>query len=174
MRCQPRRSLLSALVREEGEMRQLGCVAVLALVGLGFAIPVAAVYPGELAAPRAASSAEDPPSPPARSPEERVTIEFGAGSSRLSNAGKAKLDEAALEMKQDPDLRAQVLGYTDASGSPEDDQQISERRAETLKNYLVTRHGIDPSRITTEGKGSADSTGDPAKHRRAVLTLTDA
>src|SRR5699024_12810583 len=33
---------------------------------------------------------------------------------------------------------------------------LSEQRAEAVKEYLVQRHGIDPSRITTEGRGSAD------------------
>jgi outer membrane protein OmpA-like peptidoglycan-associated protein len=75
-------------------------------------------------------------------------------------------------MKQDPELRAQVLGYTDPSGSPEGNQRISEQRAQAVKNYLVTRHGIDPGRITTEGRGSQDSTGNPEEDRRAVVILT--
>jgi OOP family OmpA-OmpF porin len=120
----------------------------------------------------AAARAESPPSPPPRAADERVTILFNPGSARLSNVGKARLDEVALQMKQDPALRAQVTGYTDASGSPDADQRISEQRAEAVKNYLVTRHGIDPSRIAAEGKGAADSTGDPVQDRRAVLTVT--
>jgi len=65
-----------------------------------------------------------------------------------------------------------VLGYTDNTGSPASQQKISEQRAQAVKNYLVTRHGIDPSRITTEGRGSADSTGNPEQDRRAVVILT--
>ena len=75
-------------------------------------------------------------------------------------------------MKQDPSLRAQVLGYTDASGNAAGNQRMSDQRAQAVKNYLVTRHGIDPSRITTEGRGSQDSTGDAAQDRRAVVILT--
>jgi outer membrane protein OmpA-like peptidoglycan-associated protein len=113
-----------------------------------------------------------PPPAPAPKPEERVTVNFTAGSARLSNIAKAKLDEVALKMKQDPTLRAQVLGYTDASGNADANQRMSEQRAQAVKNYLVTRHGIDPSRITTEGRGSADSTGNPEQDRRAVVILT--
>ena len=113
-----------------------------------------------------------PPPAPAPKPEVRVTVNFTAGSARLSNIAKAKLDEVALQMKQDPTLRAQVLGYTDNTGSPASQQKISEQRAQAVKNYLVTRHGIDPSRITTEGRGSADSTGNGADDRRAVVILT--
>jgi OOP family OmpA-OmpF porin len=75
-------------------------------------------------------------------------------------------------MKQDPTLHAQVLGYTDASGNAASNQRMSEQRAQAVKNYLVTRHGIDPSRITTEGRGSQDSTGNAAQDRRAVVILT--
>ncbi|HSG39159.1 MAG TPA: OmpA family protein [Thermoanaerobaculia bacterium] len=115
-----------------------------------------------------------PPPPPAPEPrpEERVTVNFTPGSARLSNIAKAKLDEVALRMRQDPELRATVLGYTDPSGSPEGNQRMSEQRAQAVKNYLVTRHGIDPSRITTEGRGSQDSTGNPEQDRRAVVILT--
>jgi outer membrane protein OmpA-like peptidoglycan-associated protein len=113
-----------------------------------------------------------PPPAPAPKPEERVTVNFTPGSARLSNIAKAKLDEVALKMKQDPTLRAQVLGYTDASGNAAANQRISEQRAQAVKNYLVSRHGIDPSRITTEGRGSQDSTGNAAEDRRAVVILT--
>jgi outer membrane protein OmpA-like peptidoglycan-associated protein len=82
-----------------------------------------------------------------------VTCEFTPGSARTSNICKAKLDEVALRMKQDPDATAQVIGYADGStGTPAANQRIAEQRAEAVKNYLVTRHGIDPSRITTEGQ----------------------
>jgi outer membrane protein OmpA-like peptidoglycan-associated protein len=112
-----------------------------------------------------------PPPAPAPQPEERVTVNFTPGSARLSNIAKAKLDEVALRMKQDPDARAEVIGYTDASGSAEGNQRMSEQRAEAVKNYLVTRHGIDPSRITTTGRGSAEATGNAENDRRAVVII---
>jgi outer membrane protein OmpA-like peptidoglycan-associated protein len=99
----------------------------------------------------------------------RVTVNFTPGSARLSNIAKAKLDEVALQMKQDPSLRAQVIGYDSAGKGA---QRLSEQRAAAVKNYLVTRHGIDPNRITTEGRGSAESTGNAADDRRAVVILT--
>ena len=61
---------------------------------------------------------------------------------------------------------------TPASGSAQAEPQISEQRAAQVKDYLVTRHGIDPSRITTEGRTSAESTADPEQDRRAVVTLS--
>ncbi|HVG09207.1 MAG TPA: OmpA family protein [Thermoanaerobaculia bacterium] len=96
-----------------------------------------------------------PPPPPAPPAPERmeVTCDFTSGSARTSNICKARLDEVALRMKQESDATAQVIGYADGtSGSQSANQRVAEQRAEAVKNYLVTRHGIDPSRITTEGQ----------------------
>lgn len=122
--------------------------------------------------PRAETPPPPPPPAPAPPVEERVTVNFTPGSARLSNIAKAKLDEVALRMRQDPDIRAMVVGYTDASGSSDANQRMSEQRAEAVKNYLVTRHGIDPARIQTEGRGSAEASGDAEQDRRAVVILT--
>jgi outer membrane protein OmpA-like peptidoglycan-associated protein len=136
--------------------------------------PPAPAPPPEAPAPAPAPTPPPPPPPPAPAPrpEERVTVNFPPGSARLSNIAKAKLDEVALRMKQDSEVRAQVLGYSDASGNADANQRMSEQRAQAVKNYLVTRHGIDPSRITTEGRGSAEATGNAEQDRRAVVILT--
>jgi OOP family OmpA-OmpF porin len=95
----------------------------------------------------------------------------------VDNRCKATLDEVALRMKQEPERYALVLGYTDSAGSEAANQQMGLRRAEAVKSYLVTRHGIDPSRITTEGKGEVDPVGDNttaegrAQNRRVVIIL---
>jgi outer membrane protein OmpA-like peptidoglycan-associated protein len=99
-----------------------------------------------------------------------VTCNFTPGSARLSNICKAKFDEAALQMKQDPLRVAQVIGYSGAGEKA--GQRLSEQRANAAKSYLVTRHGIDPSRITTEGRDGNESTGDKAQDRRVVVILT--
>ena len=108
-----------------------------------------------------------PPPPPAPAPPERmeVTCEFTPGSARLSNICKAKLDEVALRMKQEPDSTAQVIGYAEsATGTESANQKAADSRASAVKNYLVTRHGIDPGRITTEGQVT--------DRRAAVVILT--
>ena len=80
-------------------------------------------------------------------------------------------------MKQDPALTAQVVGYSDNSGSDAANQKVSEQRSDAVKQYLISRHGIDASRITTEGRGSAEPVGDNAtaegrrQNRRAVVIL---
>lgn len=114
---------------------------------------------------------------PAPKPEVRETIHFGSGSARLSNIAKAKLDEVALRMKQDPAASALILGYTDGQGSPAGNQRLSLARAEAAKKYLVDRHGLDAGRIVVEGKGNAepvaanDSEAGRKDNRRAVIIV---
>ncbi|HEX2163717.1 MAG TPA: OmpA family protein [Thermoanaerobaculia bacterium] len=119
--------------------------------------------------------AAPPPPPPPPPPEERVeerVCYFAPGSARVDNACKAILDEVALLMQDRPEATGVVIGYSDEAGSEESNQAISLQRAENVKNWLVTRHGIDPSRITVEGRGEAEATGDANRDRRAVIQIT--
>jgi OOP family OmpA-OmpF porin len=117
-----------------------------------------------------------PPPPPPPPAEERVECPFDTGA-RLNNICKARLDEVALRMQQDPSLGAQVIGYTDNQGSAASQQKVSQQRADAVKQYLVQRHGVDAARIATEGRGSADAVGDNTtaegrrQNRRTVVVL---
>ena len=121
---------------------------------------------------------EQPVVPP-RQPQEirQDEIHFEPGSARLTNIAKAILDEVALRMKQEPSATALVIGYTDDRENTGPGQNLDRRRAEAVRDYLVTRHGIDPSRITVEGRGTSDPIGDNAtaegrlRNRRVVIRL---
>jgi outer membrane protein OmpA-like peptidoglycan-associated protein len=137
-------------------------------------------------APAEAAPIEEPaapvpvaPAPPAPAPTMTTDeIQFDAGSARLTNIAKAILDGVALRMKNDLNATATVTGFSDNSGSEETNMAISARRAEAAKEYLVTRHGIDPGRIATFAKGSMEPAYDNAteagraKNRRAVIVVT--
>jgi outer membrane protein OmpA-like peptidoglycan-associated protein len=119
-----------------------------------------------------------PPPPPAAPRMTSDEIYFDAGSARLTNIAKAILDGVALRMKNDLNSTAVISGYSDNLGSVESNLEISRRRAAAAKEYLVTRHGIDPARIATVGKGSAEPAYDNsteegrAKNRRALIVVT--
>src|SRR5215470_10233790 len=105
------------------------------------------------ASPRRHSAAD------ARSRAPRMTrdeIFFDAKSARLTNIAKAVLDGVALRMKNDLNATAVITGYTDNSGSEQANMDLGNRRAMAAKDYLVTRHGIDPGRISTTSKGAAE------------------
>lgn len=161
------------------------------LVGLTFApVAFAAVAPPPPAPaplpppPAPVEPAPVPPPPPPvaapRAPQEIRTdeIHFEPGSARLTNIAKAILDEVALRMKQEPAATALVIGYTDDRENTGANRDLDRRRAEAVRDYLVSRHGIDPSRITIEGRGTQDPVGDNTtaegrlRNRRVVIRLT--
>lgn len=175
---------------DECRFTELDDCALSGLVGLTFSpLAFAAVVPPPPPPapveppPEAPTPAPVPPPPPPvvepRQPTEIRTdeIHFEAGSARLTNIAKAILDEVALRMKQEPSATAVVIGYTDDRESTGSNQDLDRRRAEAVRDYLVTRHGIDPSRITVEGRGTSDPIGDNTtaegrlRNRRVVIRL---
>jgi OmpA-OmpF porin, OOP family len=99
---------------------------------------------------------------------EKVTLNadalFDFDKAVLRPEGKSKLDELADQMKT---IKLEVIiavGHTDRIGSVKYNQKLSERRAASVKDYLVSK-GIEPNRVYTEGKGESQPvTGDKCKH----------
>ncbi|HUP60556.1 MAG TPA: OmpA family protein [Thermoanaerobaculia bacterium] len=172
---------------DECRFTELDDCALSGLIGLTFApLHLAAPAPPPPAPVPVAPSPEPAPVPPPeapvappRQPQELRTdeIHFEPGSARLSNIAKAILDEVALRMKQEPSSTALVIGYTDDRENTGPNADLDRRRAEAVRDYLVTRHGIDPARITVEGRGTSDAVGDNTtaegrlRNRRVVIRL---
>jgi outer membrane protein OmpA-like peptidoglycan-associated protein len=124
-----------------------------------------------------------PPEPPPVTPPHQPTtlrtdeIHFEPGSARLTNIAKAILDDVALRMKNEPTATALVIGYTDDKESTGPNADLDRRRAEAVRDYLVTRHGIDPARITVEGRDAREPVADNStaegrlRNRRVVIQL---
>ena len=80
-------------------------------------------------------------------------------------------------MKQEPTSTALVIGYTDDREATGPNADLDRRRAEAVRDYLVTRHGIDPSRITVEGRDGREPVADNStaegrlRNRRVVIQL---
>lgn len=76
--------------------------------------------------------------------------------SGLTSGGKTALNEVVNKIKsyKQPES-VTVVGYTDRLGSAEYNLKLSQRRADTVKNYLV-KEGIPASIITSVGKGASD------------------
>lgn len=80
---------------------------------------------------------------------------FGFDKAVLKPEGMAKLDEvaAALQGKQDP--RIQITGYTDRIGPEDYNRGLSQRRAEAVRDYLVSK-GIEAEIIETAAMGESN------------------
>lgn len=102
-------------------------------------------------------------------------IFFHTASDALVETSLAELDRLADALKRHPRLRLEVGGHTDNVGSDADNQQLSERRAKAVYDYLILC-GIDPSRLTYRGYGESrpvatnDTPEGRAANRRTTLT----
>lgn len=103
-------------------------------------------------------------------------ISFAFGSSDLNARFFAVLDSVAKVLNKYDKTLVEVAGHTDSVGSVESNQILSERRANTVTEYLVVR-GIDRNRTIVVGAGenypiADNSTAEGrARNRRVELSL---
>ena len=111
-----------------------------------------------------------PPPPPARF--EKVTLE----ASKMFDFDKAelrmpapRLDEIAAALQADTSItNVDITGYTDRLGSEKYNQKLSERRANAVRDYLISK-GVDGSRLNAVGKGEANPVVECNQKKRAEL-----
>jgi OOP family OmpA-OmpF porin len=87
---------------------------------------------------------------------------------------RSEVERAATFLNQHPGSTAVVEGHTDSVGNDAYNQRLSERRANSVRQYLVSQFGISPSRVTAVGYGEArpiatnDTAAGRAENRRVV------
>jgi outer membrane protein OmpA-like peptidoglycan-associated protein len=108
-----------------------------------------------------AASGGGAPQPQAKAGPRALDLEipFEFNSDRLTNDGKEVLDQLGEALKSDElaSARAIVLeGHTDAKGSAAYNKLLSTRRAQSVKNFLATKHSIPSTKLRAVGKGSTE------------------
>lgn len=89
-------------------------------------------------------------------PDERfalVGVSFGAGSDTLDPGPIASLENLARILTENPDYRVALVGHTDNTGALEVNISISRKRAEAVRQRLISAHGIAATRVTSHGVG---------------------
>ena len=105
-----------------------------------------------------AQAAPPPPPPPPQPSYEKVTISatalFDFDSDVLKDEGKAAIQDLAdsIKSKGGSVVDVDVVGHTDSTGPEEYNEQLSLRRATSVKNYMVEQ-GVDAGIIDVSGKG---------------------
>jgi OOP family OmpA-OmpF porin len=103
-------------------------------------------------------------------------INFAFDSARIEPEFEPVLDVAADELRANPDVRVEVAGHTDSTGADDYNQALSERRANSVVDYLVSK-GIDRSRLEPAGSGESQPVADNgtpdgrAQNRRVELNV---
>ena len=101
---------------------------------------------------------------------------FTYDSSKITTQGRSVLDQQAEWLAQYPSVDIIVEGHADIRGTREYNLALGERRAKSLKDYLVSK-GVDPNRIHTVsyGKERVEFDGDGEevhnKNRRGVSVI---
>ena len=104
-------------------------------------------------------------------------VNFAFNSAELTSSAKTNLDKLATVLINNPDTNINIYGHTDNKGTAQVNQKISENRANSVKNYLISK-GIASSRMITMGRGfsepiaSNDTDAGRAKNRRVEFAIT--
>jgi OOP family OmpA-OmpF porin len=88
-------------------------------------------------------------------------VRFATDSAELIRHSEKALDEMVDTLKRHRDLRMEVAGHTDSRGPRPYNLSLSQRRAETVRNYLIAK-GISADRLTAKGYGPDKPVGDNA------------
>jgi len=81
--------------------------------------------------------------------------QFVAGKANLSQDAKFVLHDLAKLLKNNPELKLQIVGHTSKEGTEDFNQKLSEARAKAAVDFLVNERGIEASRLEYKGVGSS-------------------
>ena len=80
-------------------------------------------------------------------------IHFGSNSAEILSESETVLNQIAKTLQEDPKLELIIEGHTDNVGGAESNLELSRKRAEAVKRWLVDKAGISEVRLTTAGYG---------------------
>ena len=99
-----------------------------------------------------------PPTPPPPAPPKPVpppvldTIYFDPNKTNINPTAAKALDRNGMILKENPQIKVEIGGHTDASGAEKVNQKLSEKRAQSVKKYLqdkfnISRRSYDSERL---------------------------
>jgi hypothetical protein len=86
-----------------------------------------------------------------------ITLNFPFNSAELTPDSREKLDRVAKALTDPSTIKLDIVisGHTDARGAADYNQLLSERRAQAVRQFLVTERGINPQRLVAKGHGKS-------------------
>ena len=82
-------------------------------------------------------------------------VTFASDSANITSSFYSALNGIAQSLNNYPETRIQVNGYTDSTGNDAHNQELSQRRANAVAQYLIAQ-GVSSSRIVANGFGSSN------------------
>ena len=139
-----------------------------------------------VAEPEPAPVVVPPPPPPAPAPKpviiekgrQTLNVEFDFDKSTIKKGYYKDIDDLAKVMKDYPDLNVVIEGHTDSVGTAAYNKKLSQRRAESVKKYMVEKGGIDANRLKAQGFGeekpiASNKTKEGRQQNRRVEAAVD-
>lgn len=87
-------------------------------------------------------------------------ILFDSGSARIQPQSMGIILQISQALQQEQAMKLKIVGHTDADGDNASNLELSRKRAESVKNALVSVYQIDAARLVTEGKGETEPVSD--------------
>ncbi len=126
-------------------------------------------------APAPAPPAPAPAPPPPKAAPVFDPVYFDVNKTNISPTAAKALDRNGEILKKNPEIKVEIGGHTDSGGPEKVNQKISEKRAQSVKKYLMDKFGIEENRLIVKGYGSTRPVADNkteegrAKNRRVEL-----
>jgi OOP family OmpA-OmpF porin len=107
-----------------------------------------------------------------------LNVEFDFDKSTIKKGYYQDIDNLSQVMKDYPDLNVVIEGHTDSMGTDAYNKKLSQRRAESVKKYMVEKGGIDANRIKAIGFGeekpiASNDTDEGRQQNRRVEAAVD-
>jgi len=91
-----------------------------------------------------------------------LNVQFGNNSATVESAYATQMEALAYVLKADPGSTVTISGHTDSLGAAEYNQQLSQRRAEAVAQYMIDNYGVSPSQVKAVGYGESRPVADNA------------
>lgn len=91
---------------------------------------------------------------------ELKNLDFDFGKATIKTGSDKILQDVIAVMKLKKSMKIEIAGYTDNVGSDAENQKLSQNRAESVRNYLITKGKINASRIVAKGYGEENPIAD--------------
>ena len=101
-------------------------------------------------------------------------VAFRFNQSDVESSQMPSIEHVAQYLKDNPSVNVTVNGYASPEGTEEYNLQLSQRRADAVKDILVNKYGIAANRINTIGHGVGDIFSEPAWNRVGICTIDEA
>ena len=108
-----------------------------------------------------------------------LNVEFDSDKAAIKDIYKNEIKKVADFMKKYPNTTAVIEGHTDSTATAEHNQKLSEARANSVRQYLISNFGIKASRLAAVGYGltkpiASNNTEDGKQKNRRVQAIIKA